>query len=90
MKLSRQKAIEAKCRDCIVDELDTGTWRAQVTDCTDEACALHEYRPLDAKAADLAKKERYEALSDEEKAIYDKRAKEAGDRLRGLNNEFSS
>ena len=28
--MPRQKAIEEKCRECIYDELDEGTWRMQV------------------------------------------------------------
>jgi len=84
-KLTRQEAINAHCRQCIYDELGgNGSWRKQVTDCTSPECPLFEYRPIDAKAADIAKKERYEALSDEEKVLHDKRAKEAGDRLRGV------
>ena len=44
-KLTRQKAIEAKCRDCNYDELDVGTWRQQIERCEITDCALWEYRP---------------------------------------------
>ena len=83
-KLSRQKAIEAYCRECICDDLDTGTWRGQVTGCTAVDCPLYEYRPLDQEAKAIRKRERYDALSEEEKKAYDKRAKEAAQRM-GVN-----
>ena len=44
--MTRQKAIEAKCRDCAYDELDEGTWRQQVERCDITDCALHSYRPV--------------------------------------------
>ena len=47
--MTRQKAIEEKCRECIYDELDQGTWRQQVKACDIESCALHPYRPMPYK-----------------------------------------
>ena len=81
MKLSRQKAIEVYCRGCIVDPLDTGTWRGQVTNCLDTDCALYGYRPLDQEAKAIRKKERYDALSPEEQIAYDKKSTEAARRM---------
>ena len=43
--LTRQKAIEAKCKDCSYDPLDDGTWRQQVERCEITDCALWNYRP---------------------------------------------
>lgn len=44
--MSRQKAINAKCKDCIYDPLcGGGTWRQQVEACTIKTCALWPYRP---------------------------------------------
>ncbi len=43
--MTRQQAIEAKCKDCIYDELDHGTWRQQVERCELMECSLWEYRP---------------------------------------------
>ena len=43
--LTRQKAIEAKCKDCSYDPLDDGTWRQQVERCELTDCALWNYRP---------------------------------------------
>lgn len=45
---SRAKAIAAKCKDCIYDPMDAGTWRQQVEACTSQDCALWPVRPLSA------------------------------------------
>jgi len=45
MAMTRQKAINAKCKDCIYDPVDGGTWREQVQRCTSTDCALFEHRP---------------------------------------------
>ena len=42
--MTRQKAIDAKCQDCIYDEYADGTWRQQVEACELTACALYPYR----------------------------------------------
>jgi hypothetical protein len=47
--MTRQQAIAAKCKECIYDELDQGTWRQQVKACDMESCALHPYRPMPYK-----------------------------------------
>ncbi len=47
--MTRQKAIAAKCKECIYDELDQGTWRQQVKACDIESCDLHPYRPMPYK-----------------------------------------
>ena len=44
--MTRQKAIAAKCKECIYDELDQGTWRQQVKASDMESYALHPYRPM--------------------------------------------
>jgi hypothetical protein len=45
--MSRTKAINEKCKDCIYDKLAPGTWREQVENCTSEkSCALWPYRPI--------------------------------------------
>lgn len=43
--MTRQQAINAKCRDCIYDAGAPGNWRQQVTACTILTCSLWEYRP---------------------------------------------
>ena len=45
-QLTRQQAINAKCRECSYDELDVGTWRQQIERCEITDCALWIYRPL--------------------------------------------
>ena len=47
--MTRQQAINLKCKECIYDELDQGTWRQQVKACDIESCALHPYRPMPYK-----------------------------------------
>lgn len=45
--MSRTKAINEKCKDCIYDPACPGTWREQVEKCTSEGrCALWPYRPV--------------------------------------------
>lgn len=45
--MSRTKAINEKCKDCIYDPAVSGTWREQVELCTSEkSCALWPYRPI--------------------------------------------
>ena len=46
MKLTRQQAINAKCKDCIYDPLNGGTWLKQVEECTFTGCPLYPYRPI--------------------------------------------
>ena len=43
---SYKAAVEAKCKDCIYDPLDVGTWRQQVSLCTSEGCPLCPVRPV--------------------------------------------
>ena len=49
--MTRQKAIDAKCCDCIYDEFADGTWRMQVEQCELTDCALHPYRPVSRSKA---------------------------------------
>lgn len=43
--LSLREAVNAKCRDCIYDELEPGRWRQQVAACTMVHCPLYALRP---------------------------------------------
>lgn len=47
---TRGQAITAKCRDCIYDPANGGTWREQVALCTATSCPLWRYRPMSAHA----------------------------------------
>ena len=43
---SMRAAINAKCRECIVDAYAPGTWRQQVEACTSPDCPLYPLRPV--------------------------------------------
>ena len=43
---SLRNPINAKCCDCIHDDLAKGNWRQQVTLCSSYGCPLWEVRPL--------------------------------------------
>jgi hypothetical protein len=47
--MTRQKAIDVKCRECIFDELADGTWRVQVEQCELTGCGLYPYRLIGSK-----------------------------------------
>lgn len=42
---SLRKAVNAKCKCCIYDDLAAGTWLQQVTFCSVDLCPLYEVRP---------------------------------------------
>lgn len=43
--MSRLKAINEKCRECIYDSSCPGNWRQQIAACTSPKCSLFPYRP---------------------------------------------
>ena len=43
---SLRKSINAKCKDCIYDELAAGSWVMQVEACTCFTCPLWRVRPV--------------------------------------------
>ena len=43
--MTRQTAINEKCKECLYDPEVEGTWRMQVEACELTACALYPYRP---------------------------------------------
>lgn len=43
MKL--RKAINSKCKECIYDPGQKGSWRGQVAQCTSKNCPLYPVRP---------------------------------------------
>ena len=49
--MTRQQAIDAKCKECTFDDLADGTWRMQVEQCELTGCALHPYRPVSRSKA---------------------------------------
>jgi hypothetical protein len=57
--MSRTKAINDKCKDCIYDSHAPGTWREQVELCTSEkSCPLWPYRPITVATTNLNRKMR--------------------------------
>jgi hypothetical protein len=54
-RLTRQQAINAKCKDCIYDPLSGhGTWREQVALCASISCPLWPHRPFPRRGSPLA------------------------------------
>ena len=54
--MSRTKAINEKCKDCIYDQKAPGTWREQVEACTTRSCALWPYRPISVATVNINRK----------------------------------
>ena len=44
-KTGLRAAVNKHCRSCIYDELEPGTWRKQVEQCTVKTCDLFPFRP---------------------------------------------
>ena len=68
--MTRQKAIEAMCRERSYDELDDGTWRMQIERCELTNCPLYQYRPVSRsksndKAHSVPVQPHYDAISGE-------------------------
>ena len=66
--MTRQKAIDMKCQECIFDPEVEGTWRMQVEQCELTDCALHPYRPKSrsnapSKSDSAAVQPHYEGIS---------------------------
>jgi hypothetical protein len=62
--LTRAEAIAAKCKECIYDPEEDGTWRRQVKACAIESCALHPYRPMPYKVRNHAVQPEYKTIRD--------------------------
>ena len=43
--MSLRKAINNKCRECIYDPYQKGSWLMQVSECTSPCCPLYSVRP---------------------------------------------
>ena len=75
--MTQKKAIAEKCKDCIYDEFDPGTWVMQVESCIDKSCPLYTYRPITKATKDKIKEEKYQNMTPEERFISDKKSEEA-------------
>ena len=82
-QLTRQQAINAKCKDCTHDPLAGGTWVAQVEDCTATDCALHEYRPVTEATMAARRAEKVAAMSHDQRQAYKAKAEAARRTLHG-------
>ena len=81
-KLTRQQAIDAKCRDCIYDsESGLGTWKAQTEGCTSQDCPLYPYRPITSTTKKRLQEERLAVMTTEELRSYRVRQESARMRL---------
>ncbi len=45
-KFSLRQAINSKCRSCVFDDANVGSWLVQVTLCSCKSCPLYEVRPV--------------------------------------------
>ncbi len=65
-KHSLRIPINLKCKDCIYDDLNTGTWRQQVAQCTNYDCPLFEVRPKSSTISSeiVPKRHYYHAIND--------------------------
>ncbi len=45
-KYSLRQAINDKCRSCVYDEANVGSWLVQVTLCNCKGCPLFDVRPV--------------------------------------------
>ena len=45
-RISLRKAINQKCRSCVYDEANVGSWLVQVTLCSCVDCPLYSARPV--------------------------------------------
>ena len=60
--MSRTKAINEKCKDCIYDPKAPGTWREQTEACPSEkSCALWPYRPIAIATVNANRKTKLDA-----------------------------
>ena len=62
--MTRAEAIAAKCKECIYDPEEDGTWRQQVKACAIDSCALHPYRPMPYKVRNHAVQPEYKTIRD--------------------------
>lgn len=69
MKTSPRKAIASYCKSCIYDSKCSGSWRAQVEQCTILTCELYDHRPLSLQTSRLQKESHLASLAPAEQEI---------------------
>ena len=67
--MTRQKAINANCKDCMYDPLAAGTWRQQVALCSVCTCPLRPYRPMPTGTIPESVYASYSVSTEERRAI---------------------
>ena len=85
--MTRQEAINEKCKECIYDPEIAGTWRMQTEDCELIDCALWEYRPKSrSKTPDMADSEAVQSHYEgsQSRAIGEPMYQHKGVRMRSL------
>jgi hypothetical protein len=55
-KMSRTKALNEKCKQCIYDPEFGGTWREQVENCTTSSCPIWQHRPKTSATIAIVRK----------------------------------
>jgi hypothetical protein len=56
--MSRTKALNEKCKQCIYDPACSGTWREQVENCTTTSCPIWQHRPMTVATVNMNRKTR--------------------------------
>lgn len=51
-RISLRKSIDLKCKDCVYDHTEPGTWRQQIEHCTVTLCPLWEVRTKSSSSAE--------------------------------------
>jgi len=79
MKISAQKAINQKCKECIYDPIGGGgTWKEQIAGCTSYSCPLFNHRPVDVNTRKKQDNEYLAGLNVEDRnMILEKRRNQA-------------
>ena len=63
--MSLRKAINQNCKDCVYDEIATGTWRQQASLCSVKSCALYAVRPKSTRPIPESVLSYYEVENDQ-------------------------
>lgn len=80
---TRKLAIDAKCRDCIADPANGGSWLQQVENCvSEETCSLWEFRPVTSATLEVRKAEKIAKMSPDELERYRKKQEGARERFK--------
>jgi hypothetical protein len=79
--MTKQEAINAKCKDCNYDNNDVGSWREQVESCKSTDCALWEYRPLTSGTIKANQEIKIQQMTPDELEKFRKKQNEARLRL---------